>query len=96
MTAASRLTSHGATMFHHHRTLSCCRCGYRFMFLWLSALPWSMWQDAHWMVVPITGVVSYLLLGIGEQQCFAEAVGLEVQSRDQCINTSSQCTCACP
>lgn len=38
----------------------------RFMFLWLSALPWSMWPDAKWAVVPITGVVSYLLLGIGE------------------------------
>jgi predicted membrane chloride channel (bestrophin family) len=36
------------------------------MFLWLSALPWSMWPDAHWAVVPITAVVSYLLLGIGE------------------------------
>jgi hypothetical protein len=38
------------------------------MFLWLSALPWSMWPDAHWAVVPITAVVSYLLLGIGEPQ----------------------------
>jgi hypothetical protein len=36
------------------------------MFLWLSALPWAMWPEAKWAVVPITGVVSYLLLGIGE------------------------------
>jgi hypothetical protein len=36
------------------------------MFLWLSAMPWAMWSEVHWMVVPITAAVSYLLLGIGE------------------------------
>jgi predicted membrane chloride channel (bestrophin family) len=36
------------------------------MFLWLSAMPWAMWSEVHWMVVPITAAVSYLLLGIGK------------------------------
>lgn len=51
---------------NQHLCMCACCCRHRFMFLWLSALPWSMWPDAHWMVVPITAVVSYLLLGIGE------------------------------
>jgi hypothetical protein len=38
------------------------------MFLWLSAMPWAMWSEVHWMVVPITAAVSYLLLGIGERR----------------------------
>lgn len=45
------------------------------MFLWLSALPWSMWNDSHWGVVPITAVVSYLLLGIGELHCWGTQTG---------------------
>lgn len=46
------------------------------MFLWLSALPWSMWADSHWAVVPITGTISYLLLGIGG--CLTAEFGLRV------------------
>eukprot|EP00775_Hariotina_reticulata_P001604 gene1604-1944_t len=38
----------------------------RFMFLWLSAMPFAMWDEVHWMVVPLTAAISYLLLGIDE------------------------------
>lgn len=62
----------------------------RFMFLWLSALPWSMWPDAHWSVVPITAVVSYLLLGIDE-------IGVQIEEpfgilplEDVCIDIQSE------
>jgi hypothetical protein len=46
--------------------VAACAAVCRFMFLWLSAMPWAMWSEVHWMVVPITAAVSYLLLGIGE------------------------------
>lgn len=42
----------------------------------LSALPWAMWPDAGWSVVPITAVVSYLLLGIGERGMCAHCCSL--------------------
>lgn len=62
----------------------------RFMFLWLSALPWAMWPEAKWAVVPITGVVSYLLLGIDE-------IGVQIEEpfgilplEDVCIDIQSE------
>ncbi|KAF8061059.1 CYP97C1 [Scenedesmus sp. PABB004] len=38
----------------------------RFMSLWLGAMPWAMWPEVNWMVVPLTAAISYLLLGIDE------------------------------
>lgn len=51
---------------HYQHGLLCPCCCSRFMFLWLSAMPWAMWAEMHWAVVPVTAAVSYLLLGIGD------------------------------
>ena len=31
--------------------------------IWLSFLPFSLWDACHWWTVPVTGLVAYLLLG---------------------------------
>lgn len=38
----------------------------RFMIIWLSAMPFTMWDICGWGVVPLTTVIAYLLLGIDE------------------------------
>jgi predicted membrane chloride channel (bestrophin family) len=34
--------------------------------LWLSFLPFSLWDRLSWGVVPATAIIAYLLLGIDE------------------------------
>ncbi|PSC67432.1 UPF0187 chloroplastic [Micractinium conductrix] len=38
----------------------------RMLTIWLSFLPFSLWDACHWWTVPVTGLVAYLLLGIKE------------------------------
>ena len=35
----------------------------RMLTIWLSFLPFSLWDACHWWTVPVTGLVAYLLLG---------------------------------
>lgn len=35
----------------------------RFLVLWLTLLPWSLWSSCGWMTVPIAALVAFLMLG---------------------------------
>lgn len=34
--------------------------------MWLSFLPFSLWDACHWVTIPASGVIAFLLLGIEE------------------------------
>jgi predicted membrane chloride channel (bestrophin family) len=36
------------------------------MMIWLTLLPFTLWDSCGWAMLPITGIVSFLLLGIEE------------------------------
>ncbi|KAI7836516.1 hypothetical protein COHA_009617 [Chlorella ohadii] len=38
----------------------------RFLMIWLSLLPFTLWDTCHWATVPVTALVAFLLLGIKE------------------------------
>lgn len=46
--------------------LSYTRHTSRFMIIWLSLLPFSLWESCRWGIVPLSMLVSFLLLGIEE------------------------------
>ena len=46
--------------------LSYTRHTSRFMIIWLACLPFALWDSAGWAVIPITSLLSYLLLGIDQ------------------------------
>ena len=43
-----------------------CRHTSRFLSIWLSYMPWDLWRACHWAMVPVAGIVAYLLLSIEE------------------------------
>ena len=43
-----------------------CRHSSRFLSIWLSYMPWDLWRACHWAMVPVAGIVAYLLLSIEE------------------------------
>ncbi|KAL4856957.1 hypothetical protein ACK3TF_002657 [Chlorella vulgaris] len=46
--------------------LSYTRHTSRFMMIWLTLLPFTLWDSCRWAALPITFIVSFLLLGIEE------------------------------
>ncbi|KAI3434870.1 hypothetical protein D9Q98_002924 [Chlorella vulgaris] len=38
----------------------------RFMMIWLTLLPWSLWDTCGLLMIPVTAMVAFLLLGIEE------------------------------
>ena len=46
------------------------------MMIWLTLLPFTLWDNCGWAMLPITFIVSFLLLG--EQQQPASAVAAQV------------------
>eukprot|EP00878_Enallax_costatus_P039653 GHUV01045525.1.p1 GENE.GHUV01045525.1~~GHUV01045525.1.p1 ORF type:complete len:174 (+),score=57.02 GHUV01045525.1:631-1152(+) len=44
----------------------------RFLVLWLTCLPFVIWQELRWMSVPVSVIVSFLLFGI-------EEIGLQIE-----------------
>ncbi|PSC76825.1 UPF0187 chloroplastic [Micractinium conductrix] len=38
----------------------------RFLMIWLTLLPLTLWDSCHWFTMPVTGIVAFLLLGIKE------------------------------
>lgn len=60
---------------------------------WLSALPWALWDEVHWMVVPLTTSISFLLLGIDE-------IGVQIEEVSVCwgsrplAGSAGCCVCA--
>ncbi|PSC69999.1 low-CO2 inducible [Micractinium conductrix] len=46
--------------------LSYTRHTSRFMMIWLTLLPFTLWDSCRWAMVPISLIVSFLLLGIEE------------------------------
>ncbi|KAL4421269.1 hypothetical protein ABPG75_010560 [Micractinium tetrahymenae] len=38
----------------------------RFLMIWLTLLPFTLWDTCHWGMLPVTGLVAFLLLGIKE------------------------------
>ena len=43
------------------------------MVTWLIFLPWALWEDCQWLTIPITGIITFLLLGI-------ENIGIQARS----------------
>jgi hypothetical protein len=41
----------------------CCRHNSRFLLIWLTLLPFTLWDTCHWGMLPVTGLVAFLLLG---------------------------------
>ncbi|EFN53422.1 hypothetical protein CHLNCDRAFT_136634 [Chlorella variabilis] len=46
--------------------LSYTRHTSRFMMIWLTLLPFSLWDNCGWASVPLCGIIAFLLLGIEE------------------------------
>jgi predicted membrane chloride channel (bestrophin family) len=47
--------------------LCCCstrRHTGRFLVLWITCLPFVIWQELGWLSVPVSMIVSFLLFGI--------------------------------
>jgi predicted membrane chloride channel (bestrophin family) len=34
--------------------------------MWLAFLPFSLWDACHWVTIPASGIIGFLLLGIEE------------------------------
>jgi predicted membrane chloride channel (bestrophin family) len=46
--------------------LSYSRHNSRFLIIWLTLLPFTLWDQCHWFTLPVTTLVAFLLLGIKE------------------------------
>lgn len=44
----------------------------RFLIGWLTLLPWALWSYCGWTMVPISGLMSFVLLGIEEIGVYIE------------------------
>ena len=57
------------TMIHSSAeamALCCCRHTSRFLVIWLSLMPFTLWKSCHWAIIPVSAIVAFLLLGIEE------------------------------
>ncbi|CAL8464537.1 g4072 [Coccomyxa elongata] len=45
---------------------TCERHTSRFLVMWLAFLPFSLWDACHWVTIPASGIIAFLLLGIEE------------------------------
>lgn len=52
--------------------------------LWLGFLPFALWADCGWAVVPVEAVVAFLLLGI-------EEIGVQIEVR--CTKAAHRVQC---
>lgn len=43
-----------------------CRHTSRFLVIWLTAMPFTLWKSCGWSMIPATGMIAFLLLGIEE------------------------------
>ena len=50
----------------HVRGILTCRHTSRFLVMWLAFLPFSLWDACHWVTIPASGIIAFLLLGIEE------------------------------
>lgn len=62
-------------ILHFPIPLSYTRHTSRFLFGFLLLLPLALWDDCSWGVVPITTMLSFLLLGVEVSHAFAEEGG---------------------
>lgn len=46
--------------------LSYTRHTSRFLVIWLSLMPFTLWKSCHWAIIPVSAIVAFLLLGIEE------------------------------
>ncbi|KAL3146980.1 hypothetical protein ABBQ38_014948 [Trebouxia sp. C0009 RCD-2024] len=46
--------------------LSYTRHTSRFLVIWLGLMPFTLWNSCHWAMVPTSGIICFLLLGIEE------------------------------
>ncbi|KAK9812447.1 hypothetical protein WJX73_000401 [Symbiochloris irregularis] len=44
----------------------------RFLLTWLMFLPWSLWATCQWLTIPITAIITFLLIGI-------ENIGVQIE-----------------
>ena len=38
----------------------------RFLVIWPALIPFTLWKDLHWAMVPASAIITFLLLGIEE------------------------------
>ena len=53
-------------------TSSCCRHTTRFLVLWLTFMPYCIWDQLGWFTVPVSVIIAFLLLGI-------EEIGIQIE-----------------
>lgn len=56
----------------------------RFMIIWLSLLPFSLWEPCHWSLVPACVLISFLLLGI-------EEIGVQIEEPFSILPLEQMC-----
>ena len=56
----------------------------RFLILWLLALPFALWEDCGWAVVPLTNLCGLLLLGI-------DHIGVELEDAMRAVDVEGIC-----
>lgn len=56
----------------------------RFLIMWLLALPFSLWEDCNWFVIPLTNLVGLLLLGI-------DHIGVELEDAMRAVDIEGIC-----
>ena len=44
----------------------CCRHTSRFLVIWLASMPFTLWKSCGLAMIPATGLIAFLLLGIEE------------------------------
>jgi predicted membrane chloride channel (bestrophin family) len=56
----------------------------RFLIMWLMALPFALWEDCGWGVVPISNLCGLLLLGI-------DSIGVELEDAMRAVDIEGIC-----
>jgi ion channel-forming bestrophin family protein len=56
----------------------------RFLIMWLLALPFALWEDCGWAVVPLTNLCGLLLLGI-------DSIGVELEDAMRAVDIEGIC-----
>jgi predicted membrane chloride channel (bestrophin family) len=56
----------------------------RFLIMWLLALPFALWEDCGWAVVPLTNLCGLLLLGI-------DHIGVELEDAMRAVDIEGIC-----
>lgn len=65
--------------------LSYTRHTSRFLVIWLAALPFTLWKSCHLAMIPASGIIAFLLLGI-------EEIGVQIEEPFSILPLEAICT----